>query len=122
VDHRHAAKVLEERQNGPDGAPLPPSAYVFGNAVGELVSKQKVNELWRATCKAAGVEDLTMHDLRRTFGSRFLEASNDVHAVRDVLAHSSVTMTNTYLSTEEAQRPKRSSGLKPPTGAASCAS
>jgi integrase len=97
-------KVLEERQNGPDGEPLPLSAYVFGNAVGELVSKEKAGELWRATCKAGGVEDLTMHDLRRTFGSRFLEAGNDVHAVRDVLGHSSVTMTNTYLSTEEAQQ------------------
>lgn len=109
-DERHVRitatlrKVLDERRNGPDGAPLPPSAYVFGNAVGEPVSKEKVNELWRATCKAAGVENLTMHDLRRTFGSRFLEAGNDVHAVRDVLGHSSVTMTNTYLSTEEAQQ------------------
>jgi integrase len=97
-------KVLEERRNGPDGEPLAPSTYVFGNAVGELVSKEKAGELWRATCKAAGVADLTMHDLRRTFGSRFLEAGNDVHAVRDVLGHSSVTMTNTYLSTEEAQQ------------------
>ncbi len=96
--------VLDERQNGPDGAPLAPSAYVFGNAVGELVSKEKAGELWRATCKAAGVADLTMHDLRGTFGSRFLEAGNDMHSVRDVLGHSSVTMTNTYLSTEEAQQ------------------
>ena len=43
-----------------------------------------------------------MHDLRRTFGSRFLEAGNDMHTVRDVLGHSSVTMTNTYLATEDA--------------------
>lgn len=97
------SKVLDERRNGPDGTPLPASAYVFGNAVGELVSKEKAGELWRATCKAVGVENLTMHDLRRTFGSRFLEAGNDVHAVRDVLGHSSVTMPNTYLSAEEAQ-------------------
>jgi integrase len=96
--------ALDERKNGPDGEPLPASAYVFGNAVGELLSKEKAGELWRATCTAAGVADLTMHDLRRTFGSRFLEAGNDVHAVRDVLGHSSVTMTNTYLSTEEAQQ------------------
>ena len=41
-------------------------------------------------------------DLRRTFGSRFLEAGNDMHTVRDVLGHSSVTMTNTYLATEDA--------------------
>ena len=43
-----------------------------------------------------------MHDLRPTFGSRFLEAGNDMHTVRDVLGHSSVTMTNTYLATEDA--------------------
>lgn len=77
---------------------------MFGNAVGELVSREKAGELWRATCKAAKVADLTMHDLRRTFGSRFLEAGNDVHAVRDVLGHSSVTMTNTYLSVEDAKQ------------------
>jgi integrase len=94
--------VLDARRKGPDGEPLPDAAYVFGNAVGELVSKEKAGELWRATCKAAKVEDLTMHDLRRTFGSRFLEAGNDMHTVRDVLGHSSVTVTNTYLATEDA--------------------
>ena len=93
--------VLDARRNGPDGQPLPATAYVFGNAVGEPVSREKVNELWRATCTAAKVENLTMHDLRRTFGSRFLEAGIDVHAVRDVLGHSSITMTNTYLATED---------------------
>lgn len=93
--------VLDARRNGPDGQPLPGAAYVFGNAVGESVSREKVNELWRATCKAAGVDDLTMHDLRRTFGSRFLEDGNTLAATRDLLGHSSVTMTNTYLSTED---------------------
>ena len=42
--------VLDERQNGPDGEPLAPSAYAFGNAAGELVSKEKAGELWWATC------------------------------------------------------------------------
>lgn len=94
-------KVLDARRNGPDGEPLPPTAYVFGNAVGDPVTKERAGELWRATCKAAKVDGLHFHDLRREFGSRFLEAGNDVHVVRDVLGHTSVTMTNTYLATED---------------------
>ena len=58
-----------------------------------------MDELWRATCATANVDDLHFHDLRREFGSRFLEAGNDVY-MRDVLGHTSVTMTNTYLATE----------------------
>jgi integrase len=38
--------VLDARSNGSDGEPLPDVAYVFGNAVGELVSKEKAGELW----------------------------------------------------------------------------
>jgi integrase len=94
-------KVLDERRNGPDGEPLPETAYVFGDAVGGPNKKERAGELWRATCATAKVDDLHFHDLRREFGSRFLEAGNDVAAVRDVLGHTSVTMTNTYLATED---------------------
>jgi integrase len=48
-----------------------------------------------------------MHDLRRTFGSRFLEAGNDMHTVRDVLGHSSVTMTERRRRTKGSLREVR---------------
>jgi integrase len=53
--------------------------------------------LWDRTCEAAGIEDLHLHDPRAESGSQLLEAGVPLHAVRDALGHSNVTMTSTYL-------------------------
>lgn len=46
-------KVPDERRNGLDGAPLPPTAYVFGPTPWVSLSRQEeAGELWRATCTA----------------------------------------------------------------------
>ena len=85
------------RHNGPDGKPLKPTAYAFGNEVGERV--RSVRTAWKATCRRAGIVDLHLHDLRREFGSRLLESGAPLHVTRDFLGHADISQTSTYLAT-----------------------
>lgn len=96
--------IIDRRVLGPDGKPLPPHAYVFGDATGQRVVSRKT--AWRATVlrahghkptyivvteerdgrehqkkrlSAASLEaldtiDLHFHDLRREGASRWLES------------------------------------------------
>ena len=87
--------VLEMRRTDPTGQPLPPDAYVFGNAVGDPLTS--IRTAWRNTCRRAGIHDLHFHDLRREFACRLLESSADLHDVRDFLGHANITTTSRYL-------------------------
>jgi len=96
---QHLRGILEMRRHAPDGTELPPTAYVFGNAIGEAMPKERAGELWRATCRWAKVVDLHFHDCRREFACRLMESGASAHETRDALGHSNLTMTNQYLST-----------------------
>jgi len=92
-------KILQRRKLGPDGAELALDAFVFGNEAGEVLTRKRLCDLWRATCERAKVKNLHLHDLRGEAGSQLLEAGVPIHEVRDALGHSSTTMTSTYLRT-----------------------
>lgn len=85
------------RRLDPSGKALPPTAYVFGNEVGEEVKTIRVP--WDLLVAKAGIADLHFHDLPREFGCRLLEAGASLSSVRDFLGHANVTTTNGYLST-----------------------
>ena len=87
--------VLEMRRTDPAGQPLPPEAYVFGNAVGQR--RVTIKTAWRNTCRRAGITDLHFHDLRREFACRLLESSAELHNVRDFLGHANISTTSRYL-------------------------
>ncbi len=54
---------------------------------------------WANACERAGIADPPhVHDLRRTAGTRMLEAGADLVTVRDVLGHTTVSTTERYLS------------------------
>src|SRR5262249_5778195 len=89
--------VLEMRRTDPKGGNLPATAHVFRTETGDEV--KSVKTAWALTCRRAGIEGLHLHDLRREFGSRLLEAGASLHQVRDFLGHGNVSMTSTYLST-----------------------
>jgi integrase len=91
-------RVLERRRKGPDGSDLCTDAYVFGNAVGEPISRRLANRWWAAACKAAKIDDLHFHDLRHEFGSQLLEAGGELHEVQAALGHTNIKMTSTYLN------------------------
>jgi integrase len=109
--------ILEMRRFDPAGEPLPLSAYVFGNAIGQHVDSTKrawvtavlkahgYNVTLTKTCNLAPESraaldtiDLHFHDLRREAGSRWLEGGVPLLTVRDWLGHSNIAQTSTYLA------------------------
>lgn len=90
--------VIAMRRLDPKGKPFKPTAYVFGNEVGEEV--KSIKTAWRATCRRANISGLHFHDLRREFGSRLNETPGvSNHQVRDWLGHANITTTSRYLAT-----------------------
>jgi len=98
---RELRAILDRRKVGPDGSDFGPDAFVFGDAFGNELQKRRLCQRWLDVCRKAGVENLHLHDLRAEAGSQLLEAGVPIHAVRDVLGHSSTSTTNTYLRTRQ---------------------
>jgi integrase len=68
--------------------------YVFTTAAGGLLSPRNLYRGFKAGLKRAGLpETMTFHDLRHCAGSLMLERGEDIEAVREVLGHSSRTVT-----------------------------
>ncbi|MCK7574873.1 MAG: site-specific integrase [Chromatiales bacterium] len=55
-----------------------------------------INKPWNRVRKAAGVEDVRIHDLRRTVGSWLAQAGNSLHLIGRVLNHSNQSTTAIY--------------------------
>jgi integrase len=109
--------ILEMRRFDPDGTPLPATAFVFGNAIGQRVVDvgrafdtavlkahghtpkfTKTGGLTRESRATLKAIDLHFHDLRREAGSRWVEGGVPLHTVRDWLGHTSIAQTSTYLA------------------------
>ncbi|HEV2289717.1 MAG TPA: tyrosine-type recombinase/integrase, partial [Candidatus Acidoferrales bacterium] len=54
---------------------------------------------FKLACKKAGVEGVTWHTLRHTFASRLVERGVDIVTVKELLGHSSITVTMRYTHT-----------------------
>jgi integrase len=50
-------------------------------------------------CEEAKIEGVTCHTLRHTFASRLLECGADIMTVKELLGHSTVTVTMRYTHT-----------------------
>lgn len=55
-----------------------------------------IEKIWQRVRKAAGVEDIRLHDLRRTVGSWLAQSGNSLHLIGRVLNHSSQATTAIY--------------------------
>jgi integrase len=55
-----------------------------------------ITKPWVRIKQAAGVEDVRLHDLRRTVGSWLAQAGNDLHLIGKVLNHSQLPTTAVY--------------------------
>jgi integrase len=112
------AAVLEMARLDPVGLAYPATAYVFG----ELGQKQgSIKKAWEmAVLKAHGYApawikgslgpasraairavDLHFHDLRHEAGCRWLEAGWPIHHVQEMLGHTNLSQTSTYLHSAE---------------------
>jgi integrase len=107
--------VLSLRRHAPDGQEHARTAFVFGNDAGEQVKSIRIQwedavlrahghtperrrgKLTAAARATLATINLHVHDLRREFASRLLEASADLHDVQLFLGHSTITTTSRYL-------------------------
>ena len=55
-----------------------------------------IDKSWRRVRKAAKVEDMRLHDLRRSVGSWMTQSGVDLNVIRDALRHANVSTTLTY--------------------------
>ncbi|MGJ0485134.1 MAG: tyrosine-type recombinase/integrase [Methylomicrobium sp.] len=55
-----------------------------------------IDKPWQRVRKAAGIEDVRIHDLRRTVGSWLAQAGNSLHLIGRVLNHSNTSTTAIY--------------------------
>jgi len=72
------------------------SEYVFPSKVsasGHLVEPKKG---WRRVLDAAGIEDLRIHDLRRSLGSYMINSNVDIYTVGKALGHQNQSTTARY--------------------------
>lgn len=72
----------------------PGSRWVFANADGERITC--IKRSFATACRVAGIEDFRIHDLRHTCAAWLVTAGVPLPEVRDLLGHSSVTMTERY--------------------------
>lgn len=69
-----------------------------GNGKGAVFgySYYTVHGAFKRACKRAGIEGVTLHTLRHTFGTRLIENGADIVTTKDLLHHSSLEMTERY--------------------------
>lgn len=72
------------------------------------------SRVYRAAAKAVKIPVVTMHDLRRTFGTRCAESGVPMHTLKDWMGHASITITEQFYThssvTFEAQLAQRVTG------------
>ncbi|TKC80406.1 site-specific integrase [Trinickia terrae] len=73
---------------------VPRANWVFAvNGDARLTTIQKG---FQAACDRAGIEDFRVHDLRHTFASWLVMAGVSLYVVKELLGHSSITVTERY--------------------------
>ena len=45
---------------------------------------------------SAGINDASLHSIRKTFGSKLIESGTDIYTVSRLLGHSSVNVTSSH--------------------------
>jgi len=70
------------------------SDYVFCNQEGKPYRQLRAS--FRNALRRAGISDCTFHDLRHTFASHMVMSGVDINTLREILGHSTITMTQRY--------------------------
>ena len=72
----------------------PGSELVFTNAAGGRLGW--VQHGFRKALARAGISDLHFHDLRHTFASFWMTRGGELYALKDILGHKTIAMTQRY--------------------------
>jgi integrase len=79
--------------------------YVFYNPE----TGEQWKDLWlglKKACRAAGLDDVTWHTFRHTFASRLTRAGVDLVTVKELLGHSTISVTMRYAHTNRDAKQK----------------
>lgn len=71
--------------------------YVFAGLRGAAVGYKYTRRVFAEAVEAAGLEDMRLHDLRRSLATSLAATGISPFALRDVLGHSTLTMSNRYV-------------------------
>ncbi len=92
---------------------LPDNPYLFPGAKPDqhLVN---ISKAWLRIRQAAGIEDVRLHDLRRTTGSWMTQAGVDLNVIKGALRHANLSTTLTYarLGEDVAREPMEEHGRR----------
>ena len=88
-----AIKILKEIPRSIDGNP-----YVFPSPLKKYAGRplSDIKVAWYKIRKEAGLEDVTIHDLRRTCGSMMVQNGVPLELIQQILNHSNPEMTRVY--------------------------
>lgn len=96
---RDGLLILDANTKGgrPRGIPLPPEAIqIAERRLPWGVSRDQLSNRWTKARTAAGMVHVHWHDLRHTYASWLVQAGQPLTAIRDLLGHSSLAVTNRY--------------------------
>ncbi|GAB2723092.1 tyrosine-type recombinase/integrase [Halomonas garicola] len=68
--------------------------WVFCNQNGQRIAD--IKKTWATVCRKAGIQDFRVHDMRHTCAAWLVTSGVPLAEVRDLLGHSSITMTERY--------------------------
>ena len=89
VEH---GRPIPARRNGPSR-----ETHVFCTAAWLPISYWAVRQAFMKVVSEAGLSDVRLHDLRRTFMTRAAESGIASHTLRDLLGHKTATMADRYI-------------------------
>jgi site-specific recombinase XerD len=70
--------------------------FVFFNSNGKKINPHVLRTSFYTVLEKVGIENLWLHDLRRTFATRLAQAGVDLYKISKLLGHKDIKMTQRY--------------------------
>ena len=72
------------------------NCFVFFNRKGKKINPNVLRKSFYTVLRKVGIENLWLHDLRRTFATRLAQAGVDLYKISKLLGHKDIKMTQRY--------------------------